>query len=120
MMLHHDPIAQRPVIAATRAGAGCPHHGAPQNHHHVVHQNSPGKATGSREVGTREAAETGRAWVELIVTPFLSYPANSLARWVERITALIKVTRRPPSSSSRIPSIVQPAGVVTASFSNAG
>jgi len=49
------------------------------------------------------------------------YPAaNCLARSVARITALISVTRSPPSSSSRIPSIVHPAGVVTASFSSAG
>src|SRR5262249_32284751 len=45
---------------------------------------------------------------------------SSFARWVALTTALIKVTRRPPSSSSRIPSIVHPAGVVTMSFSFAG
>jgi hypothetical protein len=50
-----------------------------------------------------------------------NYPfANSLARSVARITALMRVTRRPPSSNSRMPSMVQPAGVVTASFSRAG
>jgi hypothetical protein len=48
------------------------------------------------------------------------WAASSLARAVARITALISVTRRPPSSSSRMPSIVHPAGVVTASFSSAG
>ncbi len=46
--------------------------------------------------------------------------ANCRARSVARITALISVTRSPPSSSSRMPSMVQPAGVVTASFSSAG
>ncbi len=49
------------------------------------------------------------------------YPAaNCLARSVARITALMRATRRPPSSSSRMPSMVQPAGVVTASFKRAG
>ena len=46
--------------------------------------------------------------------------ANCRARSVARITALISVTRNPPSSNSRMPSIVHPAGVVTASFSSAG
>src|SRR2546426_2919316 len=51
----------------------------------------------------------------------LSYPfTSSRARCVARTTALISVTRRPPSSSSSIPSMVQPAGVVTISFSLAG
>jgi hypothetical protein len=46
--------------------------------------------------------------------------ANSLARCTAFTTALIKVTRSLPSSSSMIPSIVHPAGVVTASFNSAG
>src|SRR5579885_949372 len=46
--------------------------------------------------------------------------SSSPARSVAFTTALIKVTRSFPSSSSRMPSIVQPAGVVTASFNNAG
>lgn len=46
--------------------------------------------------------------------------ANSLARWTAFTTALIKVTRNFPSSSSMMPSMVHPAGVVTASFSSAG
>src|SRR5882762_6963717 len=46
--------------------------------------------------------------------------SSSPARLVAFTTALISVTRSFPSSSSRMPSIVQPAGVVTASFSNAG
>src|SRR6201996_8112758 len=46
--------------------------------------------------------------------------ASCLARSVARMTALMRVTRRPPSSSSRMPSTVQPAGVVTASLSSAG
>src|SRR2546427_276098 len=51
----------------------------------------------------------------------LTYPfTNSLARWVARTTALIRVTRKPPSSSLRMPSMVQPAGVVTMSLSLAG
>src|SRR5262249_25562191 len=45
---------------------------------------------------------------------------NSPARLVAFTTALISVTRSFPSSSSRIPSIVHPAGVVTESFSSAG
>ena len=45
---------------------------------------------------------------------------NSFARSVAFTTALISVTRTLPSSSSSIPSIVQPAGVVTPSLSNAG
>src|SRR6266404_305670 len=45
---------------------------------------------------------------------------SSPARCVAFTTALISVTRSFPSSSSRMPSIVQPAGVVTASFSSAG
>ena len=51
-----------------------------------------------------------------------SYSANisSLARCAALTTALIKVTRNLPSSSSRMPSMVHPAGVVTSSFSNAG
>jgi hypothetical protein len=49
------------------------------------------------------------------------YPnASSLARCAAFTTALIRVTRNFPSSSSMIASIVQPAGVVTASFSSAG
>jgi hypothetical protein len=47
-------------------------------------------------------------------------PASCRARSVARITALIRVTRRPPSSISSSPSAVQPAGVVTASLSSAG
>jgi len=46
--------------------------------------------------------------------------ANSLARCTAFTTALIKVTRSLPSSSSMMPSIVHPAGVVTASFNSAG
>src|SRR5262249_8034347 len=45
---------------------------------------------------------------------------NSPALLVAFTTALISVTRSFPSSSSRIPSIVHPAGVVTESFSSAG
>ena len=53
--------------------------------------------------------------------PVSSHPAaNCFARSVARITALISVTRNPPSSNSRMPSIVHPAGVVTASLSSAG
>ena len=47
-------------------------------------------------------------------------PLPTRARWVARLTALMRVTRRPPSSSSRMPSTAQPAGVVTASLSRAG
>ena len=46
--------------------------------------------------------------------------SSSPARSVALTTALISVTRSFPSSSSRMPSIVQPAGVVTASFNSAG
>jgi len=46
--------------------------------------------------------------------------ASSLARCAAFTTALIKVTRSFPSSNSMIASIVQPAGVVTASLSSAG
>ena len=46
--------------------------------------------------------------------------SNSPARCVAFTTALISVTRSLPSSSSRMPSMVQPAGVVTASLSSAG
>src|SRR5215472_181370 len=46
--------------------------------------------------------------------------SSSPARLVAFTTALMSVTRSFPSSSSRIPSMVQPAGVVTASFSSAG
>src|SRR5580704_11255907 len=46
--------------------------------------------------------------------------SSSPARWVAFTTALISVTRNFPSSSSRMPSMVHPAGVVTASFSSAG
>ena len=46
--------------------------------------------------------------------------ANSLARCAAFTTALISVTRNFPSSSSMMPSMVQPAGVVTASLSSAG
>lgn len=51
--------------------------------------------------------------------PYSEY-ANSLARCAAFTTALISVTRSLPSSSSMIPSIVHPAGVVTASFNSAG
>lgn len=55
-------------------------------------------------------------------TMYTGYSANmsSLARWAALTTALIRVTRNLPSSSSRMPSIVHPAGVVTSSFSSAG
>ena len=46
--------------------------------------------------------------------------ASSFARCAAFTTALIRVTRSLPSSSSIIPSIVHPAGVVTASFNSAG
>lgn len=49
------------------------------------------------------------------------YPsANSFALCAAFTTALINVTRSLPSSNSMIASIVQPAGVVTASFNKAG
>src|SRR6187399_2521415 len=40
---------------------------------------------------------------------------SSRARTVAFTTALMRVVRRPPSSSSRMPSMVHPAGVVTTS-----
>jgi hypothetical protein len=46
--------------------------------------------------------------------------SSSPARLVALTTALMSVTRSFPSSSSRMPSMVQPAGVVTASLSSAG
>src|SRR6266851_2217071 len=46
--------------------------------------------------------------------------SNSPARLVAFTTALMSVTRSLPSSNSIIPSMVHPAGVVTASFSSAG
>src|SRR6266508_5469511 len=48
----------------------------------------------------------------------LAYLSNSSspARLVALTTALMSVTRSFPSSSSRMPSMVQPAGVVTASL----
>ncbi len=46
--------------------------------------------------------------------------ASSLARWAAFTTALMSVTRSLPSSNSMMPSMVQPAGVVTASLSRAG
>ena len=46
--------------------------------------------------------------------------ANSLARCAAFTTALIRVTRSLPSSSSMMASMVQPAGVVTASLRRAG
>lgn len=45
---------------------------------------------------------------------------NSLALIVVLITAFIRATRKPPFSNSIRPSMVQPAGVVTASLSSAG
>ena len=69
----------------------------------------------------REVCEKGRSRSISIALRQNGYPfASSFARWVARFTALINVTRRPPSSSSRMPSTVHPAGVVTASFSSAG
>src|ERR1700686_4667851 len=56
-------------------------------------------------------------------SPKQDYPplkASSFARCVAFTTALISVTRNFPSSSSIMPSTVQPAGVVTASFNSAG
>jgi hypothetical protein len=46
--------------------------------------------------------------------------ASSLALCAAFTTALMSVTRSLPSSSSIMASMVHPAGVVTASFSNAG
>ena len=66
-------------------------------------------------------ASIGHSMFIISICEHYSYPAAScLARSVARITALISVTRRPPSSSSRMPSMVQPAGVVTSSLSSAG
>ena len=50
MGLHHDPIAQRPMVAAAGAGAGSTDHRAPQNRSDVVDQNCPGKARQRLEV----------------------------------------------------------------------
>jgi hypothetical protein len=46
--------------------------------------------------------------------------ASSFALCAALTTALMSVTRSLPSSSSRMPSMVHPAGVVTASFKRAG
>ena len=46
--------------------------------------------------------------------------ASSFALCAALTTALMSVTRNLPSSSSRMPSMVHPAGVVTASFKRAG
>jgi len=46
--------------------------------------------------------------------------SNSPARLVAFTTALMRVTRSLPSSNSMMPSMVHPAGVVTASFKSAG
>ena len=73
-------------------------------------------ATGSED-------ESARLW-DTTTTPYkeLSRIEGHTAgvRSVAFTTALISVTRSFPSSSSRMPSMVQPAGVVTASLSNAG
>ncbi len=62
-------------------------------------------------------------WISAIVHKPLAQVqlnTNSFARCAAFTTALINVTRSFPSSNSNMPSIVQPAGVVTASFSIAG
>src|SRR5579863_2210886 len=55
-------------------------------------------------------------FLELTLYPY----ASSFARWAAFTTALIRVTRNLPSSSSIIASMVHPAGVVTASLRRAG
>src|SRR6267142_1004993 len=55
-----------------------------------------------------------------ILRPAYFSKSSSPARLVAFTTALINVTRSFPSSNSMIPSMVHPAGVVTASFSRAG
>ncbi len=57
---------------------------------------------------------------ELLAYDQCAGKASSFARCAAFTTALINVTRSLPSSNSIIPSTVQPAGVVTASFSSAG
>src|SRR6185503_13017029 len=68
---------------------------------------SSGGARGYQKQATA-ASRTAHPWM------------SSAALRVARTTALISVTRRPPSSSSSSPSIVHPAGVVTPSLSLAG
>jgi len=69
---------------------------------------------------------TIRRFVHTISFPAQRVPSdyfsksNSPARCVAFTTALISVTRSFPSSSSMMPSMVQPAGVVTESLSRAG
>gem|GEM_PF-6241740 len=70
---------------------------------------------------TSGAALSSQMWGDLKNSEPAAYPAaSSLARSVARMTALTRATRTPPCSSSITPSIVQPPGVVTESFSRAG
>src|SRR6185437_3880819 len=84
----------------------------------------PAKRTHSSWIRFRWAITFGARWLLhwlLRHCQFANYPAaSSLARIVARLTALMSVTRKPPASSSRMPSTVQPAGVVTWSLSSAG
>ena len=67
------------------------------------------------------SSRRGRADFTAKIDALVPYPyASSLARCAAFTTALISVTRSFPSSSSMMASIVHPAGVVTASLSNAG
>src|SRR5581483_1263266 len=91
------------------------------------HEPEPVYMTARQDDGTtsiRIAIHTGQSSTannERLMTYDSSYPfASSFARCAAFTTALISVTRNLPSSSSMIPSMVHPAGVVTASFNKAG
>src|SRR5580704_3206769 len=119
---NHLVIAQRPMVPAARTRSCSPHQRAPQDNQHVVANDSPpiSHQRFRRSPCRHCCCRCSHASI-LLSEEVALYPlASSLARCVARFTALISVTRKPPSSSSRMPSTVHPAGVVTASFSSAG
>src|SRR5260370_41646790 len=76
-------------------------------------------STGMYALGITPSPAASYHYFELQQSAYFS-KSSSQARLVAFTTALISVTRSLPSSNSRMPSMVQPAGVVTASLSSAG
>ena len=112
---------QAPLLHAREQRIGDPAH----RRHHDHATRSPARPHDRR--GALEGCgvrDRGAAELEHCRAPRVRRhcPSNMscFARSVALTTALMSVTRSFPSSSSRIPSIVHPAGVVTASLRSAG
>ena len=120
MMRQDFAITQRPVRAAACSRAGRADNGPlehDKDHPPQCRQCEEGQSlAGAQPCQNASHTVSLRVWTGDLSQLRARAPARSVAR----LTALIRVTRRPPSSSSRMPSTVQPAGVVTSSLRSAG